>query len=74
MTPCLDELAPDGMSAVVAIVEWHCTSSAKSCQRGTTLTASMLRWMQIGEHFDGIDEGASQYTPNAFRCSIFPED
>jgi F-box protein 21 len=28
---------------------------------------------EIGEHFDGIEEGASRYTPNAYRRMLYPE-
>ena len=43
--------------------------------------ASIILWqhpqmfyLQVGEHFDGIERGSSHYSPNAYLCKLYPED
>ena len=31
-------------------------------------------WLQVGEHFDGIEQGSSRYSPNAYIRMLYPED
>lgn len=37
---------------------------------GSTCTC----WLQVGEHFDGIQQGSSRYSPNAYVRMLYPED